>query len=280
MQPFLYKSELHEPMEFTGERMVPEGADAQTFWEHVHRYRFAARYVRGKRVLDIACGEGYGTAALLKAGALNVIGVDVSIEACRHAHKKYGIDARVGNAENIPLPDGEFDVVVSFETLEHVPNPARFLDECVRVLAPKGILIVSTPNKDNYSYKAEGEENPYHCSEIGEDEFVALLKDHFTCWRLFTQMLSEAPMWSRRGFAMEKSPWSSVRGVGRLRRWMISKLGYHLCGEPGIEQRRFVVEKILMKGQPLADWVNPYILQLKPENGNDQPRYFIALAQK
>jgi 2-polyprenyl-3-methyl-5-hydroxy-6-metoxy-1,4-benzoquinol methylase len=66
-----------EPAEYT-ERMVPEEAHARTFWEHIGRYRFARDFVRGRRVLDIACGEGYGAAALARAGAASVIGIDVS----------------------------------------------------------------------------------------------------------------------------------------------------------------------------------------------------------
>src|ERR1019366_10458411 len=121
-----------------------------TFWEHVYRYAFACRFVRGKRVLDIACGEGYGAAALQKAGAAHVIGVDVSESICLHARSKYGLDARPGTAEQIPLADGSVDVIVSFETIENVPDTGRFLDECVRILVPGGRLIISTPNKGIY----------------------------------------------------------------------------------------------------------------------------------
>src|SRR5271168_5208728 len=130
-------------MDPTDERMVPESAGAPTFWEHVYRYAFATHFVAGKRVLDIACGEGYGAAALQKAGAARVIGVDVSESACRHACSKYGLDARPGTAEKIPLPDSSVDVIVSFETIEHVPNPIGFLDECARILTPGGRLIIS-----------------------------------------------------------------------------------------------------------------------------------------
>src|ERR1019366_4929606 len=139
-----------------------------TFWEHVYRYAFACRFVRGKRVLDIACGEGYGAAALQKAGAARVTGVDISEAACFHARSKYGIDAKLGAAEKIPLGEGSVDVVVSFETIEHIPNPDRFLDECVRVLVPGGRLIISTPNKSIYGQAVQ---NPYHWSEMTEEGF-------------------------------------------------------------------------------------------------------------
>src|ERR1017187_3861818 len=95
-----------DPMEYTDERMIPEYSDTQTFWDHIHRYRFASKWVKGKRVLDIASGEGYGTFGLLSAGAKSVIGVDIDEEACAHAARKYGIDARVGSAEDIPLESG------------------------------------------------------------------------------------------------------------------------------------------------------------------------------
>ena len=152
------------------ERMVPEHAHARIFWEHVARYRFAKDFVNGKRVLDIACGDGYGAAALAKAGAASVAGVDISAEACEQARRKYGLDARVGDAQAIPLPAQSIDVVVSFETIEHVDDPAVFLRECARVLVPDGLLIVSTPNRPVYS--GDGRRNPFHQLEFDENEFV------------------------------------------------------------------------------------------------------------
>ena len=81
-------------LEFTGERMVPDAVDldSQCYWEHIYRYRFASQYARGQRVLDVACGEGYGSAALSAAGAVSVVGVDISPDTVQHARKKYGID--------------------------------------------------------------------------------------------------------------------------------------------------------------------------------------------
>ena len=162
--------DLPPVLEYTGERMVPELTDFNTFWEHIYRYRFARQFVLGRRILDIACGEGYGAHALSRAGAASVIGVDVSDEVCRHARLKYGLDARCGNAMDIPLPAGSVDVVVSFETIEHVPEPEQFLAECRRVLTPQGTLVVSTPNKAVYS--EFGRRNPFHCKEMTEEEFA------------------------------------------------------------------------------------------------------------
>lgn len=170
-------------LDHTGERMVPEKADNATFWEHIHRYRFATQFVNKKSVIDIACGEGYGTAALQRAGASNIIGVDISEETCSHARRKYGVDARVGDAMKIPLADKSVDVVISFETIEHVPDPARFLDECVRVLKKNGIAVISTPNASVY-FEGTGS-NPFHCSEMKENEFLDLLKSRFEICTFF-----------------------------------------------------------------------------------------------
>jgi len=155
------------PLEYTGERMVPEATDPYTFWEHVYRYRFAARFARGRDVLDVACGEGYGAAALLKSGAASVIGVDVSQAACDHARKKYGIDARCGDASSLPLCDSSIDLIVSFETIEHIPAPGDLLSECSRVLRKRGVLVISTPNRGVYLEGATP--NQFHCSKMNRD---------------------------------------------------------------------------------------------------------------
>jgi len=129
--------------------------------------------VRDKRVLDIASGEGYGTAVLRRAGSRSVVGIDVSQDICSRAREKYGEPFCAGDAHAIPLSDHSVDVIVSFETIEHVEGPDTFLDECVRVLVPKGILIVSTPNKAVHSESPEP--NPFHCSEMNEGDFLSLL---------------------------------------------------------------------------------------------------------
>ena len=162
----------------TDERMVPEHADAPTVLEHLYRYRFAAQYVGGKRVLDIACGEGYGAAGLLAAGASSVFGVDIASEACQHARAKYGVTAVVGSATAIPVADAQFDAVVSFETIEHVAEPAEFVREARRVLKPGGTFVVSTPNK--LIFRQVALDNPYHFSEMTSGELTALLTKEFS----------------------------------------------------------------------------------------------------
>jgi SAM-dependent methyltransferase len=167
------------PMAFTGERLTSEYG-GQTQIEHLHRYLLAREWCRGKDVLDVASGEGYGT-ALLAQVARSVVGVEISPEAVAHATGAYRADNLrfvAGDARILPCPDAAFDVVTSFETIEHFAEQGRFLDEIRRVLRPGGQLIVSTPDRDNYS-PAESPANPYHVRELTPAEFDTLLRGRF-----------------------------------------------------------------------------------------------------
>jgi SAM-dependent methyltransferase len=161
---------------FTGERFVP-GARGEIWIEHWHRYHFAARWCAGKHVLDVACGEGYGT-ALLARHAARVTGVDISPEAIAHARGAYAALANAEFAEAsctaLPLADASIDVAVSFETIEHIGAQAEFIAELARVLKPDGVLVLSCPNKLEYSDK-RGFANEFHVRELYRDELGALV---------------------------------------------------------------------------------------------------------
>lgn len=267
-------SQVLEP---TGERMVPESADRFTFWEHVYRYAFAARFAKGKRVLDIACGEGYGAAALHRAGAANVIGVDIAEGVCLHARQRYGLDARVGSAERIPLPDGSVDVIVSFETIEHVPDPHRFLDECSRVLAPEGRLIISTPNKAVYAREGVAR-NPYHCSEMTEEEFASDLRARFRGIKLYSQHPYTAPWWSIRTLSADVTAWQKLRGFNRLHFAAQLRLAPRVVRDPTDEQRSSAIEQILVAGKNQNPILNPYALRPRRKWNGEKPTYIVANA--
>jgi ubiquinone/menaquinone biosynthesis C-methylase UbiE len=270
-----------EVLEFTGERMVPEEADAVNFWEHIYRYRFAATFVHNKRVLDIACGEGYGTAALLTAGASNVVGVDICPAACEHAHRKYGIDARVGSVNQIPLPDQSIDVVVSFETIEHVEDPVGFLDECLRVLAPGGLLIISTPNAD--VHREAGVDNEFHVGELTQPELTALLASRFSDWELYTQRPYSAAWWSIRSLSATNPIWLQIRGGWRLfhkiRAAARSMICPHIQGEVGEEYRKQPVATVLAKERGFASLVNPYAVRKEAPRSRERAWYTVAVAR-
>ena len=165
---------------FTGERYVP-GVQGEIWLEHWHRYHFAMRWARGKRVLDVACGEGYGTAALARVAA-SAVGVDVSAQAIAHARSTYAGVANTSFVEasctQLPLPAASFDTVVSFETLEHVQAQEAFLDEVARVLAPDGVLVLSCPNKVEYTDKRDYH-NEFHVKELYREQLQELVSARF-----------------------------------------------------------------------------------------------------
>ncbi len=165
---------------FTGERFVP-GTQGEIWIEHWHRYHFAARCAAGKRVLDVACGEGYGSAFLARTAAY-VAGVDVSPEAIAHAERRYASPGTVefvqASCTELPFADASFDVAVSFETVEHIEAQEAFLAELARVLAPDGVLVLSCPNKLEYSDK-RGFTNEFHVKELYRDELAELVATRF-----------------------------------------------------------------------------------------------------
>ena len=165
---------------FTGERFIP-GTRGEIWIEHWHRYHFASRWVEGKRVLDLACGEGYGS-ALLARRAAHVLGVDVSQQAIDHAKREYAglanVEFKQGSCTAIPAADASIDVAISFETLEHIAEQEQFLAELARVLKPEGVLIISCPNKAEYTDK-RGTRNEFHVKELYRDELDALVRKRF-----------------------------------------------------------------------------------------------------
>jgi SAM-dependent methyltransferase len=251
-------------MEYTGERMVPEHTDGLTFWEHVERYRFALPQARGRRVLDIACGEGYGSAAMAASGALHVIGVDISSEACAHAHAKYSIETRVGSAEAMPLSDGEVDAVISFETIEHLHDVKAFISECHRVLSPGGTLIISTPNLPVYHERAP--DNPFHHHEMALDEFQQLLGLGFTNVTLYGQHIPLSRFWR-------------LRGVRRLTGWFHRIVAPHVGVAPTAHQATDATGTI-RRASSWRDAFNPYRVRRMSEAQLQHSTFLIAVADR
>jgi SAM-dependent methyltransferase len=160
------------------ERIVPDETEPGIVALHLKRYEFARPYCVGKHVLDAGCGVGYGSAFLGEA-ARSVVGVDVSGEAIDYARARYGggnVEFAVGDLQQLERADAEFDAVVAFEVIEHLPQPERFVAEARRVLRPAGVLVVSTPRSED---GVASPTNPFHEHEFARDEFERLLRASF-----------------------------------------------------------------------------------------------------
>lgn len=147
---------------------------------HTARYEFACGFAAGKRVLDMACGTGFGAAMLAKAGAVEVVGIDLDQPAIDQARKRFGADSiafTVGDAE-APIVAGLFDVIASFETIEHLMRPDRFLVAVQKLLALNSVFIVSTPCRRSGSLD-DRPANPFHVREWNQPEFTELLGRYF-----------------------------------------------------------------------------------------------------
>jgi GT2 family glycosyltransferase/SAM-dependent methyltransferase len=180
-------------LEWTGERYLPyidpSICGAEIHYEHLHRYAFASQLVKGKKVLDLACGEGYGCFLLSKT-ARHVVGIDNNPQTVRHAAETYSqenIEFIVGSILEIPISGPKtFDVIVCFEAIEHITDHEILIAEVKRLLKDDGILIISTPNKKTYSDDPDYR-NPFHEKELYFDEFDTLLKDNFLDVTFFGQ---------------------------------------------------------------------------------------------
>lgn len=167
------------PLAWTGERMVP-GQTGAIEAEHYHRYFLAREMCRGKDVLDVASGEGYG-AAFLSQTSRSVVGVELDLTAVEHATREYSASNLrfiAGEATNLPIEDHSVDAVVSFETIEHVLDHQLYLRELKRVLRPNGFAIFSTPDSNVYSALGT-DSNPFHVNELTDAELRQTLAAHF-----------------------------------------------------------------------------------------------------
>ena len=154
--------------------------------QHVARYRWTAGYAGGKRVLDLASGAGYGSGILRAGDARWVVSADLSPEAFREAAlPASGAGALRGvlaDASRLPFRDASFDLYASFETIEHVEDDRAVVREARRVLAPGGIFLCSTPEREVISPGRTLEDrpdNPFHVREYARSEFESLLRTGF-----------------------------------------------------------------------------------------------------
>jgi O-antigen biosynthesis protein len=177
---------------WSGERFMPT-LKGRIRYEHFHRYAACQTLLRGKSVLDVACGEGYGSTILSQVAA-NVVGVDISAQAIDHARQTYAAHSpnltfTCASATSLPFDSGTFQVVVSFETLEHLLDQETMLREIKRVLVKDGLLIISTPERETYR-AMDGGDNEFHVKELSKNEFTSLLYQSFKHLKIFGQRLA------------------------------------------------------------------------------------------
>lgn len=211
---------MRNGIEFAGERVVPDHCETKGLY-HVHlvRYRFALSWSHHKVILDAACGTGYGT-NLLAQSATAVVGIDIEQEAIEYAKERYSQQSNCsfvrGDICHLPFVDQSFDVVVSFETIEHVKYPEFFIREIRRVLRRGGVLLISTPRRSKLAgiRILADKANPYHFSEFSRHDFDVLLKSYFPHVEMYTQRFTNKAYYRarnlrilakmmRRVFAME-----------------------------------------------------------------------------
>jgi|ERR1700722_11387284 len=210
-----------------GERCYfPEGAGTveEMAKDHYYRYIFAVEAIGdNKAVLDAACGSGYGS-MMLAEKAKSVMGVDVSAHAIDFAKKQYKKDGLtfqvVDFNKKFPLADNLFDVIVSFETIEHLYGQDNMLSEFRRVLKPGGTLFISTPD-NNLGSGGLPSSNPFHVKELKKDEFLELLHTYFTIDRLYGQIvLDNLPLWKQSIKNLRK-----ITPLRKAKQWATKKLG-------------------------------------------------------
>jgi 2-polyprenyl-3-methyl-5-hydroxy-6-metoxy-1,4-benzoquinol methylase len=181
--------------EFTGERLVL-GVGLDIEHEHYHRYVWAADMCAGKTVLDVASGDGYGSYILSQCAA-SVCGCEINESVVLAAREKYVADNLsyyCGDCKSTPFDDAQFDIVVSFETIEHIHEYKAFVREVRRVLKPEGVFICSTPETHEFRALSQVEDNEFHVHEFEKEEFVALLQGEFNLVGLVGQSFAASSM--------------------------------------------------------------------------------------
>jgi 2-polyprenyl-3-methyl-5-hydroxy-6-metoxy-1,4-benzoquinol methylase len=168
------------PLHLTGERTLPDVPE-ENYWfrRHLAVYEWIAPRVAGRRVVDLACGEGYGTDVLGRTAA-SVVGVDANPEAFAHARAKYTEGGVRFERDMIETWEGDVDCVVFLQTIEHVQDPAAVLARLARLVGPDGVAYVSTPNVLTLAPPGQARSgNPWHVREYRPEEFRALCAGAF-----------------------------------------------------------------------------------------------------
>ena len=231
------------PLQLTGERTLPD-VPAENYWfrRHLAVYEWIGARVIGRRVLDMACGEGYGSEVLWRTAA-GVVGVDANPEAHEHARLRYqrqNLSFERGLVETYGEP-GSFDAVVFLQTIEHVQDPVAVLEHFAQLLAPGGVAYISTPNLLTLAAPgAEKSDNPWHVKEYRADEFRRLCESVFAEVQLFG--LFHARRLRAHELALAAG-WDAVHARLGITRWFYDRFtpaiatgDFALRSDPGLDR--------------------------------------------
>lgn len=190
---------MSNPIEMDGERLIEseyrKSLGGQVIHAmHVATYDFARQYCTDKTVLDLGCGSGYGTARTAAWGS-SVIGVDVSAAAVAYARRHYQADnltfEQVSAGARLPFSEQTFDTVLSFQVIEHVVDPVRYLEEAKRVLRPGGTLVLVTPDRRHRLLPGQRPWNRWHLHEYSQRSLVTLVEQVFEVYAVFGMGVSD-----------------------------------------------------------------------------------------
>ncbi len=184
--------------QFTGERVIPGRVESGLWNEHVSRYHFAATFSHHRRVLDVGCGAGYGT-ALLARDARIAIGFDIASDAVDYARAHHGGEAYFlrASADSFPVKSNSIQLITAFEVIEHIAAWPDLIKEAARVLDNEGLFLVSTPNQTYYAEtRQETGPNPFHVHEFELEEFRNALCERFSFVSVLGQNRQEAFVFS------------------------------------------------------------------------------------
>ena len=256
------------PEGYTGERLAAGDVRfAPDMARHLAAYHLVGPLVAGQRVLEAGCGEGYG-AALLARHAREVVGVDYDATALALARRRHQADnleyRTVDLLELAARAPGEFDAVTNFQVVEHLEDPAPFLDAVARCLRPGGVLILTTPNRP-----ASVSENPYHVHEYVADELAALLG------RFFSRVEVKGVVGTERVYAFERARGAQVQRILRL-----DPLGLRKLLPQALVRFAFARLALLVRSRVASS--NADVVQLTPEDftiaDSEPPQWLDLLA--
>jgi SAM-dependent methyltransferase len=203
------------PLHLTGERTLPDVPE-ENYWfrRHLAVYQWIAARAHGRRVLDLACGEGYGSAVLARTAA-SVVGVDANPEAFEHARRKYAAANLSFERDMVETWTGDVDCVVFLQTIEHVRDPDAVLARLRDLVGAGGVVYVSTPNVLTLAPKGEPRSgNPWHVREYRPDEYRALCERHYGGVELLG--LFHTRKLRLHQLAIERLGWDAIHGRLRL----------------------------------------------------------------